>query len=701
MTYTGIDFETYGSRNLPKVGLDNYVTDPQFRPLICSVAYRDYKGNVRLKTFDFVSRAYKDQHLQEFEMFMCNDSNITFSAHNAGFERAVLQRMNIHLRADRFIDSAVIARIMGADSHLENAAPQLLGVDKLEQGKNLILKFSIPRENGTALVDDPNWDSTTDPDWVLFIEYCERDALLSLLFAEKYGEELGTINEQVYEPITARMNQAGWRVDLDTVRAMLDRSEFNKDEALALFRQKYDPEGKLNLNSLKQLKEWCKARGISASSFNEEHVNKLIEKIESKIASDPDLTFDQEQNYTEVLHMLDTKRIIGGSSLKKLPVILDLVGEDGRLRNQYMHCGAGQTYRTSGTGVQMQNLKRLSTIRDVTTITDPAVEWTNEDIAANLRQCFTATNPRGELIVGDFSSVESRGLAYLAGEQWKLDAYADGKDLYKVLAGKIYGVQYEDVDKAQRQTGKVGELSCGYGAGPVAVTTFAKNMHVEMSEVEALQLVRDWRETNPKIVQLWDKLDALLHRGVRLAENEFAEEQLAHDIVVSIARIETPPALQQQHPGAKSLVVRLSHLGSQIMERVFHGCYERGRNICYYKPSGRKTGNLWSGSYIDPKTKKLRFYDIYGGKLAGILTQSFCREIFFGVLMMVEYAVVRPGVTLVGQFHDEIVLDFDPDVSTALIGDVLLRLEREMSNPGRFDGFPLSAEVKHAYRYIK
>ena len=119
--------------------------------------------------------------------------------------------------------------------------------------------------------------------------------------------------------------------------------------------------------------------------------------------------------------MLRTKQVLGGSSLKKLKVILDTVGPDGVLRDQYMHCGAGQSFRTSGRGVQMQNLKRLPPQpRGIAELFDPQQDWTNEELAENVRQCFTAHHPQGSLIVGDFSSVESRGLAYLAGEQWKL-----------------------------------------------------------------------------------------------------------------------------------------------------------------------------------------------------------------------------------------------------------------------------------------
>ena len=128
-------------------------------------------------------------------------------------------------------------------------------------------------------------------------------------------------------------------------------------------------------------------------------------------------------------------------------------------------------------------------------------------------QVFTSSDPGGSLLVADFASIESRALAYQAGETWKVDAYHRGEDIYKAQAVKIFRLSGVDVvTKEQRTTGKVGELSCGYGAGPVAVKDFAAKMHVEMSESEAGKLVRDWRDANPKTVDLWERLLPLIAR---------------------------------------------------------------------------------------------------------------------------------------------------------------------------------------------
>lgn len=694
----GMDFETWGSEPLPTVGLDNYLHAGTFQPLACALVRQDSGLHEDVMVFDFVQRPEDYERFRR--MLINNGGHVHFAAHNAGFERGVISTMGLDPLKLHFIDSAVISRCMGAGSHLEAAAPQLLGIDKIEAGKDLIKKFSIPNERYNFRPPTAA-DVANDPDWQDFLDYMVQDARASHRIARDHMW-IGMM-ERDYEEITAAMNQRGWKVDLDAVKEMQLRYLNNLASALEWFADNIDDQ--LNLNSPLQLKEWCRARGMHATSFDEEHVNRYLDRVTKKL-TDPNLDELKRDRLEEVRHMLQTKQTLGGSSLKKLKVILDTVGPDGVLRDQYMHCGAGQSFRTSGRGVQMQNLKRLPPQpRDIAELFDPMSVWTNDELAENLRQVFTAHHPQGALIVGDFSSVESRGLAYLAGEQWKLDAYHRGEDLYKVLAAKINHLDdWHQVTKEQRQSGKVGELSCGYGAGGTAVQGFAQKMGIEMSEDEAVQLVRDWRATNPMIVELWALLDQLLLAAVQSwGQGAIFTASLANNLSIEFDRGRTPLSLEKQHPGAKTISMRLYLRGQSrpVLERIFQGCYLRGNQVCYYKPSERRGGDLWSAWYIDPKTKQKRFYSLYGGKLSGILTQSFCRELFFIALKRVTEKVERPGVRLIGQFHDEIVLDYDPLVAPYPVEIVKKELEQVMSNPHPFKGFPLAAEVKHDYRYTK
>jgi hypothetical protein len=403
--------------------------------------------------------------------------------------------------------------------------------------------------------------------------------------------------------------------------------------------------------------------------------------------------------------------MLGGSSLKKLQVLLDTVGKDHRLRDQYLHIGAAQTWRTTGRSVQMQNLKRLDgeNIAAMEELQDLDVEWDNTKLAENIRQTFTSSHPQGQLVVGDFKSVESRGLAWLAGDTKKLYHYRQGRDMYKVQATLIYaGLAYDAVTKQQRTTGKVGELSCGYGAGGGAVQSFAAGMGVEMSEGEANKLVVDWRNANPLEVQLWADLDGMLAEAVDHGNIASIRVGPNGDYKVKMYATVTPDSLLALNPGAKTLCLEVHDpKGHCIMRRYFHGAYRRGRDVCFYKPTDRKTGDVWKNHFIHPKTKQVTFYKLYGGKLAGILTQSFCREIFFSSLKKVAaWCSAIENVDLIGQFHDEIVVDWRPPALPRVTGQVdlegvILGMNLCMSDAGDIRDFPLEADIKHDYRYTK
>lgn len=688
--FQGLDFETFGSRDLRTVGLDNYIRDPLFTPLLASRAYRLEDGNIYFNRYRLLypNRMYdlKRDYLEDTRKHILDG----FAAHNASFERRVIKRSwndwNPYI-----VDTATMARINGASSSLEKAGPQLLGLDKVASGKALIQKFCV----GSTPPGEEIYD---DEDWPEFEHYCDVDAELSLLLAETFYDP----TEDRYEQLTDRMNQVGWTVDMEAVHQMKYISELNKERALDRFREEYDPKGELNLNSLKQLKEWCRDHKVAASSFDEEHVEELIQKIERRV---------NKSGWTEDLEavhdLLLTKQTIGGAALKKLPVIENLTAEDDKLRNQYLHCGAGQTRRTTGYGVQMQNLKRLGHLkRDMEELFSDPTSWTNDQLAENMRQLFTASHPDGFLLVGDFSSVESRGLAYLAGQYDKLDAYRQGMDQYKVGAAKHYGIDYEDVTKDQRTFGKVGELSCGYQAGPGAVRDFAKKMGVILTPDQAGEIVNGWRSSNPQIVELWSNLDQLLHDAVNSQVDSVHLLRLAHGLQLEIVVKNPPKSLTEIHPGCKTLELNMyTPENNQIMSRVFQGVYLRGNTICYYKPSDRVTGPAWVREWKNPKTKRMEFFTIYGGKLSGILTQSFCREIYFSVLSRVEAWVAQfDNLKVIGQFHDEIILDWvpaQPEMTKVIsLSDAEFYFHAHMGTTTLRE-FPLDAAVGVDYRYTK
>ena len=694
--YLGLDFETFSGVDITKVGLDNYINHPDFEPLLGAIAWRETPSSeISTHLYDFVQRR---SPLNDFpgDLNLLVKDGRTLVAHNSMFEKLVLnRRWPTQIPDTRIVDTAVLARCRGADSKLENAAPQLLDptMRKHTEGKRLIRKFSTGTRPSKDQVKD-------DPDWKLYGEYCVQDAKLSLLLAEKFAFILRG-KELRYQQLTDQMNRVGWKVDLDIVDTMQRLYEENKAALLDNFQLRSDPGRTLNLNSTVQLKKWCAERSIKATSFDEAHVSSLLTRLNKALQAGR-FSGSKLADVLEVVEMLKVKQALGGSSLSKLQKIKELTGPDGRLRHQYMHVGAGQSYRTSSVGVQMQNLKRLdgNHLGDMDSMEKNPGDWTNDKLAENLRQVFTATDPDGELVVGDFSSVESRGLAYVAGENWKLDAYHKGQDLYRVLGAKIGGLTYDEVPKSHplRQTGKVGELACGYGAGAGAVASFAQGMGIEMTEAEAGNLVSDWRSINPMVVKMWNDLNDALHDAVKGGRTTF---KLANDIAVRITSISTPESLWQIHPGARSLKVVMYVCDKLFLSRVFLGCYLRGRDIIFHKASSKVNGPLWTDTYVNPKTKLLTYHKVYGGKLTGILIQSMCRQMFFNSLELLSLALTGTGVEIVGQFHDEIVVDWNPGRTKLSLDQVITIMENCMSDPGPLKGFPLEADIKHAHRYIK
>ena len=678
----GLDFETYCALDLKEVGLERYVNHPSFLVTLASVS--TWAGE---STWEFPADKADDLRamLHEYDIVV---------AHNAGFEKRVLKTMGIVV--PMLHDSAVVAAVAGADRHLAGAARQLMNEDKLDEDRSLLNLFA-KRQKGQSSEHFNNMLIHDNLDkWEQYKRYCERDAKLSRGIYLDWLGPIGLHNREMrLAEITLAMNETGWPVDIDSVHEMRRRYIENLDYLQDKFARDVDAD--LNIGSHAQVKKWCEERGIRSRSFDKQNVERMLKRLRAMSSKRP-LT-DGE---AEVVELLVLKQALGGSSLSKLETILN-VAHDGRVYDQYVHAGAAQTLRTSGRSVQMQNLPRLPLVpRHMEDLHYGDHLWSNEDLTENLRQVFRSSRPNGKLVVADFASIESRALAYLSGEDWKVEAYRQGADVYKAQAMKIFGINSIDlVSKEQRTTGKVGELSCGYGAGPVAVRDFAAKMNVEMTEVEAGTLVNDWRDANPNIVDFWSRLGDGLLRAVN--ERSITGVQAAHGITIKFQPTGTPGSLIDQMRDALSIRMDVWKNGACILSRVFHGCYLRGRDIHYHKPSHLKGGRPWKQKYTDPKTKRQVYYKLYGGKLAGILTQSLCREIFFDSLAEISSKLHGcRNVALIGQFHDEVVVDWWPGSGMDMaLPEVMNVLRDAMSYSEKHPRLPMGVEVKYDHRYTK
>ncbi|QQO39355.1 DNA polymerase I [Microbacterium phage CrunchyBoi] len=740
----GLDYETYSDVELggkQARGLPNYIASPNFKPLCASLSYEGKEW-----TYDFVFNVIREDGRliggNCFDMFTYDLTRGDYRkpviiAHNASFERAVSLWIEKGFDPYRIQDSAVDASVVGAERKLEVASRQLTGTAKLESGAELIQLFCVPNdsypEGPTAELIKANGHMEL---WLEFLHYCEVDAKAGLEI-RKAAREIterfhpGLLDlEQARENATWDMNQAGWAVDEELVEQFRVRSWANGIIAQREFQveDEYGNSVQINFGSHQQLRKFCEARGVKYKSLDKYHlpgvlarVQKRIAKLEKDVGDGEYPTIRREiKRLREVEMLLETKAEIGGSTLSKLPVIQRLISEDGILRDQYMHVGASQTFRTTGRGVQMQNIAKLKMmkdddgeeyVKDVSTAYDYTETWTNGDMAGQLRQVFRSRHKDGELLVGDFSGVESRGLAYEAGEEWKLEVFRKGRDVYKELVTRfIPGLAYEDVTPALRPRGKYSELSCGYQASGKAVQDFMFRLGFQISLEDATQNVTDWRGACPAIVDYWYTLDALLKDSVM--SGMALEASIGNGLSVHVTPFALP-SIQEVEPGAMSLCLQIKVKGQPYVTRFVHGAHFRGNKLCYYKPAkslGPK--GLWRVIDETRSAKKSAelgreveiYYGIYGGKLAGIFTQSLCRELFFDSLMDLRENLRKNGVTnavICGQFHDEINIDWWPQEGGHTKEAVMELMRESMTRVKVLKGFPLDVDIKSAYRYIK
>lgn len=711
----GLDFETFSEVDLRTTGTGPYFAHPSTRVLMACV--RSY---AQAWTFDFVEDY--QQALSGLAVVLKRSALI--AAHNAAFELACLELLGLdEIPLERIIDTAVLTRAFGASSSLAASTKQLLPTAKMEEGKDLIQLFSVPNERngGKPFSYEELMTFELVGKWMLFQEYCQLDALLSQKLASILPD---SYNEERNWQTTHRMNKVGWPVNLYETRRLLEMYEDNCTVLIKEFRRLHDPDEEINLNSPQQLLRWVTVRGVRMTSMDQQAVESTLPKIRERImqlrnlSTQQDLSVKQTQqlkNYDEVASLLELKHTLGGSSLKKLPVILAQAVPDpenphrGRLYDQYLHFGAGQTGRTSGRGVQMQNLARAGErTRDLDEVfyDENITGWmSNEEMAQSIRQLFQAP-PGRSLLVLDFSAIESRMLAWLAGEQWKLDAFYDRRDLYKVLAAKIKGKDLSEVTKEDRQFGKVGELSCGYGAGAGAVAAFSQKVGYPLTTDASASLVNDWRAVNTDIVKFWSVLDDTLHEA--LESRQPVRKPLTNHFL-TIGPCDTPDSLLAIHPGAQSLQVKLQPAAASSsfsMIRYFHGCYQNGRNISYYRPSDAVNGPGWTARRAATPSAPAGTFNVYGGKLAGILTQSMARELFFDQLNRIEEVLQANYLKhfqaqLIGQFHDEVIIEYTPDgSSTVQLRGEMVKVMTSAPNAA-WRGLPLACSLDEGQRYAK
>lgn len=613
MQTLSIDLETYSDQPLAKTGVYRYVESSDFEILL--FAYSVDGGSVQQ-----IDLACGEKIPSEI-LCALEDDKVTKWAFNANFERICLSRFlgyptGDYLEPDSWKCSMVWAAYMGLPLSLEGVGAVLgLEKQKLTEGKDLIKYFCQPcaptKSNGQRTRNLPKHS----PDkWLAFKRYNIRDVETEMSIQARLSKY--PVPDSVWEEyhLDQEINDRGVGLDMELVRQAIQMDGRSRSELTQAMKELTSLD---NPNSVQQMKQWLADNGMETDTLGKKAVAELLKTAPPQLQK-----------------VLTLRQQLAKSSVKKYQAMETAVCSDGRARGMFQFYGANRTGRWAGRIIQMQNLPQnhlddLSEVRGLVRAGDfDAVEMLYEDVPNTLSQLIrTAFVPQGDrkFIVADFSAIEARVIAWLAGEKWRQDVFAEGKDIYCASASQMFGVPVEKhgVNGHLRQKGKIAELALGYG-GSVGALKAMGALEMGLSEDELPALVSAWRQSNPKIVQFWWAVDrAVMDAITRKTTTK------THGIVFSARN--------------GMLFITLPS----------------GRSLAYVKP---KIGtNKFGGDCITYEgvggTKKWERLDSYGPKFVENIVQATSRDILCYAMRTLRCC------SIVMHIHDEVVIEADRRMS--------------------------------------
>ena len=506
MKSISIDIESRSSVDLGKCGVYKYVESPDFEILL--FGYSIGGGEVRV-----IDLACGEQ-IPEKVLRAIVDESVVKWAFNASFERICLSTWLRKNRPDLFhgygipedtvgnyLDprswrcSLVWSAYLGLPLSLQGVGAVLkLEDQKMTEGKALIRYFCMPckptNTNGGRTWNQPEHA----PDkWAVFKEYNKRDVEVEMAIQEKLSGF--PVPDPIWEEyhLSEEINDRGIALDREMVRQAITLDDLSRDELSAEMQQLTQME---NPNSVAQMKEWLNDHGMEVESLDKKAVKELLKTAPPELAK-----------------ALELRQQLARSSVKKYKAMENCVCADGRCRGMFQFYGANRSGRWAGRLIQLQNLPQnhitdLANARSLVKAGDyDMLRLLYEDVPDILSQLIRTAfvpKPGYKFIVSDFSAIEARVLAWLAGEQWVLNVFAAGGDIYCETASRMFHVPVEKhgINSHLRAKGKQAVLSCGYSGGASALKAMGA-IEAGMKEEELQPLVTAWREANPHIVQLW------------------------------------------------------------------------------------------------------------------------------------------------------------------------------------------------------
>ena len=604
-----IDLETYSSVDISKAGAFKYVEAPDFEILLLAYAWDEGPVHViDLTNPDPDTRA----ELQDVISGLLDPDTVKV-AHNSAFERAALSRYLCRdLPPEEWEDTMVLAAMNGLPMSLDAAGAALQLTDqKIKEGTLLINYFCKPCRptiaNGGRTRNLPEHSPEK---WERFVEYCRRDVeVAQTIYYRLHRFPVPDWERQVWA-LDARINERGVLVDKELAAAAIAVDEAFTEAHRAEMQQLT---GLDNPNSVAQLKDWLEAVGVTCESLNKATVAELR-------ASVPDPT---------TRRVLELRQLLGKTSTKKYQAMLAAACEDDRIRGILQYYGAGRTGRWAGRLVQVQNLpqnhldniamvRRLVRGQDLETL-ELAFDSVPDVLSQLIRTALVA-KPGHTFLVADYAAIEARVIAYLAGEQWRMDVFAQGGDIYCSSASQMFKVPVEKhgVNGHLRQKGKIAELACGYGGGVGALKAFGADK-MGLSEEEMQDIVNQWRQASPTIPKFWREAEARARLALQIPGSTMY-------LSCGVKYHRDADALRCQLPSGRVL----SYWGARL---------DTDGSICFMGQN--QTTRKWE------KTQT------WGGKLVENIVQAFARDCLAVALIRLDAA----GYNIVFHVHDEIIVE--------------------------------------------
>ena len=630
MKSISIDLETYSDVDLSKAGVYKYAQSPNFEVLLFSYSVDD----APVICIDVAN----GEKIPAEILSALTDPSVTKWAYNAMFERVCLSEWLRRKHPQYFLSYSIPedtvrdyldpsgwrcdmiwAAYLGLPLKLADSG-RILGLDeqKMSEGKDLIKYFCVPckptKVNGGRTRNLPMHDTEK---WELFKKYNIRDVEVEMNIHKRLSKY--PVPEKVWNEYhqDQEINDRGIRIDMGLVEHAIAMDEKAQTELLGALKEITNL---ANPNSVSQMKDWLSDQGLVVDSLGKKQVAELI-------TTAPD----------ELRKVLELRQQSAKSSVKKYAAMKNMICDDGRARGCFAFYGS-HTGRFAGRGIQLQNLPKnameeLATVRDtvkdgnyhlLSVLYDSVPEVLSELIR-------TALIPRDgyKFVIADFAAIEARVLSWLAGEQWRMDVFANNGDIYCETATRMFGVKVEKHGEYGhlRAKGKQCELSCGYGGSTGALRNMGA-IEAGMKEEELQPLVDLWRESNPRIVQLWYDIDnaakqAILYKGSRDTHG-----------------------IQFECRNGMMFI----HLPS-------------GRMLSYVRPKigvNRFGSDSITYEGIDG-TKHWSRLETFGGKLTENIIQALSRDILCFAMQTLS------STFLCAHIHDEVVIECPMDVSVEAI----------------------------------